>query len=96
MTMVEIKKEINKRRRFCKLSGLEELIGWYDEMNRFITDLYENSYTESFTNDMLRVINGYRFNTEDAEFHVTVCLDLRNVAATKRAVRRFAEYLLNV
>ena len=96
MTMNEIKKEINRRKRFCKLSGLEELISWYDEMYRFVTDLYENGCTESFTNDMLRVINGYRFNTEDEEFHVTVCLDLRNVAATKRAVRRFAEYLLNV
>lgn len=95
MTMNEIKKEINRRKRFCKLSGLEELISWYDEMYRFVTDLYENGYTESFTNDMLRVINGYRFNTEDEEFQVTVCLDLRDVTATKKAVRRFAEYMLN-
>lgn len=95
MTMNEIKKEINRRKRFCKLSGLEELISWYDEMYRFVTDLYENGYTESFSNDMLRVINGYRFNTEDEEFQVTVCLDLRDVAATKKAVRRFAEYMLN-
>lgn len=95
MTMNEIKKEINRRKRFCKLSGLEELISWYDEMYRFVTDLYENGCTESFTNDMLRVINGYRFNTEDEEFQVTVCLDLRDVTATKKAVRRFAEYMLN-
>lgn len=94
MTMTEIKKEFNKQKRFCKQSGLKELVSWYDEEMSFINELYTEGFAKYFTNDILRIANGYAINTGDENFSVITTLDLRIIIATKTSARKFAEYML--
>lgn len=94
MTMTEIKKEFNKQKRFCKKSGLDELVSFYDDEMSFITELYNEGFTKSFSNDILRIAIGYVINTGDENFSATATLDLRVITATKTSARKFAEYLL--
>lgn len=95
MTMTEIKKEFNKQKRFCKRSGLEELVSWYDEEMSFINELYTEGFVdEHFTDEILRIARGYVVNTGDEDFSVIATLDLRIITATKASARKFAEYLL--
>ena len=96
MTMKEIRKGFANRRRFMKITGLTDLIGYVKQMQEEAELLYREGFILIPSDDFLRYANGYQINTGNYEtFHINQTYDLRSITATKEAARGLAEYILN-
>lgn len=90
MTMKEIRSEIARQRK--AYPGCTDLL---DRISAIVEDLWKDGYTAHFSNDILRLANGFAMNFDfNEEFFVNQTFDLRSITASKKATKSFAEYML--
>lgn len=97
MTMVEIKKAFDRRAAFARENGNELLADWITGIKETLNTIWKYGYTNMFSDDFLREVNGYQRVTGNYEtLHICQTLDLRSIRVDdKKTVRSLAEYILN-
>lgn len=93
MTMTEMRKAYKSKRDFAaRIQGLEGLVWYYDSTKRTLETLWKEGATTEFTNDFLKVANGYQISTGDYEgIHINQTYNLHSITATKQVVKELAE-----
>lgn len=97
MTMIEIKKEFDRKAAFARENGNDWLADWIMELKETINTIWKCGYTNTFSNDFLREANGYQSVTGNYEtLRIVQTLDLRIISVSdKKTARLLAEYILN-
>ena len=95
MTITQIRKEIKERKAFAMRAGID-LSGWYDEIARTIETLWANGFVTEYSNDILKLANGYQVNFGNYETcHILQAFDTHCIKMDRKAVKEFAEFILN-
>lgn len=95
MTMKEMRETIKGKVEFAKLTGLDDLVTYYESTKQTLETLWRDGYTENFDDDFLKAANGYQINTSDYEdVHIAQSLDLHSITATKKGVKALADFIL--
>lgn len=88
MTMKAIREEIARQHK-----AFPTLTSFIDEIERTVETLWKNGSVSDFSNDILRMANG--FVACGGDLHIMQTLDLHSITVdSKAAVKAFAEYML--
>lgn len=94
MTMAEIRKAMKEQ---IKRDVIPELKEYDREILGNIETLWKNGYLNEFSNDFLKIANGYLINSGNYEgCHIATTLDLRVISMDKKTVKEFGEYIVNL
>ena len=103
MTIYEIRKAFKaQKENYFKMMGavIDEVDAanmayYFDEMMNTINELWANGFCKRFSNDILRMANGFTC-WNDTTFHVAQTYDLHCITADDRnTVKAFAEFMLH-
>lgn len=94
MGITEIRKSLKKRIQFDEVACGGYLAPYFQEILDTINELWKEGYIRNFSDDILRLLNGYQINTGDYDgCHILQTLDLRSVEMTKTSVKAFGTYI---
>lgn len=94
MGIAEIRKSLKKDIQFDTALGGGYLAPYFQEILDTINELWKEGYIRNFSDDILRLLNGYQINTGDYDgCHISQTLDLHSVEMTKASVKAFGTYV---
>ena len=95
MTITQIRNEIKERKASAVRMGID-LAGWYDEIASTIETLWVNGFVTEYSNDILKLANGYQINFDNYETcHISQTFDAHCIKMDRKAVKEFAKFILN-
>lgn len=94
MTIAQIRAEIKDRKASAVRMGID-LAGWYDEIARTIETLWADGCVTEYSNDILKLANGYQINCNNYETcSISQTFDLHCIKMSRKAVKEFAAFIL--
>lgn len=95
MTIAQIRKEIKERKESAVRMGID-LAGWYDEIARTIETLWANGFATEYSDDILKLANGYQINSGNYETcFISQTFGLHCIKMSRKAVKEFAAFILD-